>query len=70
VARFLTLGKTAIELGCAEFHLRKLCAEDRIPHAKAGKYRLFAVEDLPRVREVLIEARYLPADSEEVAGAH
>lgn len=70
VARLITLGKAAIELRCAEHHLRKLCDLDRIPFVRAGRYRVFDVENLPQIRKALIEAGYVAASTNEVpAGA-
>ena len=70
MAQLLTLGKAAIELRCAEHHLRKLCDLDRIPFVRAGRYRVFDVNDLPRIREALVAAGYLaPSTTEVSAGA-
>jgi hypothetical protein len=68
--RLLTLGKAAIELRCAEHHLRKLCDHARIPFTRAGQYRLFDSADFPRIRTTLIAAGYLKeTTSEESASA-
>lgn len=70
MARYVTLGKAAIELRCSEHHLRTLADRERIPVTRAGKYRLFAVADFPAIRAALIEAGYLPRpEAEEVASA-
>ncbi len=67
--RLIMLGKAAIELRCAEHHLRKLCGQNLIPFQRAGKYRVFSADDLPKIRLALIEAGYLRAEP-EAAGAH
>ena len=61
---FLTTGKMALRLRVQEHTLRRLANAGLIPHSMAGVYRLFAVVDLPRIRDVLIEAGYLEPEPE------
>jgi hypothetical protein len=69
VGRLFTLGKAAIELRCAEHHLRKLCDRNCIPYQRAGRYRLLAFADFPTIRSALVEAGFIQV-TEVVGGVH
>jgi excisionase family DNA binding protein len=49
VRRFLTVGHLARRLGVLEFHVRTMANDRQIPHALAGRARLFAEEDVPAI---------------------
>ena len=65
MARLIMLGKAAIELRCAEHHLRKLCDHGRVPFTRAGRYRVFDEANLPTIRDALVEAGYVKPEQAE-----
>jgi hypothetical protein len=63
---WLTVGRIAVHFSVQPWMVRR-CFERGLlpPAARVGAYRVVAVEDLPRVKEALKVAGYLPV--EEVA---
>ncbi|MDB5312922.1 MAG: hypothetical protein JWO38_7124, partial [Gemmataceae bacterium] len=54
-----TVGGLSLRLGVQEHVLRKLAHGGQIPHARAGRYHVFAESDVPTIREFCIAAGYL-----------
>jgi DNA-binding transcriptional MerR regulator len=62
---YLTVGTVAQHFGCQPWQIRRLFERGLLPQApRVGAYRVIAPADLPRVREALRLAGYLPTQSE------
>jgi hypothetical protein len=62
----MTLGQAAVALGCRDWHLARLFERRLVPEpARVGRQRVFTADDLPPLRQALIEAGYLSVSQEE-----
>lgn len=67
VDRHFTLGKLALLLGVQEHQLRQLANRGKVPHSRAGRFRLFKESDLPKIRQACVDAGFLDLSVLEVA---
>ena len=45
----MTLREAAQHTGYTVMHLQRLCAADKVPHSRRGKYYFFTAEDIAKI---------------------
>jgi hypothetical protein len=55
----IPFGKAATRLRCQWHHLARLARQAKIPFVQAGHVRLVRVDDLNKIREVLVAHGYV-----------
>lgn len=60
---YLTASALSLRVGVPEHVIRRAAARGLLPQARAGRFGLYAVADLPRIAEALKDAGLMPAAS-------